>query len=392
MPEPPRDDGQHDREVVAAITAGDPAGIAMAYDRYAPALYGYSHWILNDSAAAAGAVKDTFVIVAATLINLSDPGQLRPWLFALARNESRRRVRPASAARDEKAGAVSQPADVADVADELSDAADDLSDATVQFRAVGPLADAGDDLSDATVQFKAVGRSRAAAEDASDATVQFRAVGPLADAGDDLSDATVQFKAVGRSRAAAEDASDATVQFRAIGRSRAAAEDASDATVQFRAIGRPRAAAEDASDATVQFRAVGRPRAAAEDLSDATVQFQVISQLADPITPFRVIGQPAYVAGHARGDQGQAELRSLIHATLAGLRPREREVIELSLRHGLGDNDLAIVLGLSQSRAHDLASRAKGRWRKPSERCTSRLPAARPARCWGSCWPTGMGS
>ena len=159
MPEPPRDDGQYDREVVAAITAGDPAGIAMAYDRYAPALYGYSHWILHDSAAAAGAVKDTFVIVAATLSNLSEPSTLRPWLFALARNECRRRVRPASAVRDEKADAVSQPADVADVADELSDAGDDLSDATVQFRAVGPLADAGDDLSDATVQFKAVGRS-----------------------------------------------------------------------------------------------------------------------------------------------------------------------------------------------------------------------------------------
>jgi hypothetical protein len=109
----------------------------------------------------------------------------------------------------------------------------------------------------------------------------------------------------------------------------------------------------------MQFRAVGRRPAAADDPSDATVQFQVISQLADPITPFRVIGQPAYIPGH--GDQGQAELRSLIHSTLAGLTPREREVIELSLRYDLGDNDLAIVLGMSQSRAHDLASRAKGR-------------------------------
>ena len=127
----------------------------MAYDRYAPALYGYSHWILHDSAAAAGALKDTFVIAAATLRNLSEPSKLRPWLFALARNECRRRVRPTSAVRDGEADAVGQPADVAD---ELSDAADDLSDATVQFRAVGPLADAGDDLSDATVQFKAVGR------------------------------------------------------------------------------------------------------------------------------------------------------------------------------------------------------------------------------------------
>jgi hypothetical protein len=138
-------------------------------------------------------------------------------------------------------------------------------------------------------------------------------------------------------------------------------DDLSDATVQFRAVGRPAAAADDLSDATVQFRAVGRPAAPADDLSDATIQFQVIRQLADPITPFRVIGQPTYPPGHVHGDQGQAELRSLIHSVLAGLRPDEREVIELSFRHDLNDSDLAIVLGVSQSRAHDLASRARGR-------------------------------
>jgi len=131
--------------------------------------------------------------------------------------------------------------------------------------------------------------------------------------------------------------------------------------VQFRAVGRPAPAADDLSDATVQFRAVGRPAAAADDLSDATIQFQVIRQLADPITPFRVIGQPAYPPGHVHGDQGQAELRSLIHSVLAGLRPGEREVIELSFRHDLHDSDLAIVLGVSQSRAHDLASHARDR-------------------------------
>jgi len=119
--------------------------------------------------------------------------------------------------------------------------------------------------------------------------------------------------------------------------------------------------ADDLSDATVQFRAVGRPPAVADDLSDATIQFQVIRQLADPITPFRVISQPAYPSGHVHGDQGQAELRSLIHSVLGGLRPGEREVIELSFRHDLNDSDLAIVLGVSQSRAHDLASRARGR-------------------------------
>ena len=176
-----------------------------------------------------------------------------------------------------------------------------------------------------------------------------------------MSDATVQFRAVGRPAAPADDLSDATVQFRAVGRPAAPADDLSDATVQFRAVGRPAAPADDLSDATVQFRAVGRPAAPADDLSDATIQFQVIRQLADPITPFRVIGQPAYPPGHVHGDQGQAELRSLIHSVLAGLRPGEREVIELSFRHDLNDSDLAIVLGVSQSRAHDLASRARGR-------------------------------
>ena len=161
--------------------------------------------------------------------------------------------------------------------------------------------------------------------------------------------------------AAGEDLSDATVQFRAVGPLADAGEDLSDATVQFRAVGRRPAAGEDLSDATVQFRAVGRRPAAGEDLSDATVQFQVISPLADPIMPFSVISQPTYSPAHILGDQGQAELRSLIHSVLAGLKPREREVIELSFRHDLDDDDLAIALGMSQSRAHDRASHARGR-------------------------------
>ena len=48
--------------MVAAITAGDPAGIAMAYDRYAAALYGYCHWMLHDPADAAESLQDTFVL------------------------------------------------------------------------------------------------------------------------------------------------------------------------------------------------------------------------------------------------------------------------------------------------------------------------------------------
>ena len=51
----------------------------------------------------------------------------------------------------------------------------------------------------------------------------------------------------------------------------------------------------------------------------------------------------------------------MIRSILADLKPREREVIELSFRHDLYDNDLAIALGMSWSRAQALAARARGR-------------------------------
>src|SRR6201985_1447595 len=54
-----------DREVVAAIVAGDPAGLAEAYDRYATPLYSFCRTMLREPADAAGAVQDTFVIAAA---------------------------------------------------------------------------------------------------------------------------------------------------------------------------------------------------------------------------------------------------------------------------------------------------------------------------------------
>src|SRR5262249_2582226 len=48
--------GMHDREVVAAIVAGDPAGLAEAYDRYATPLYSFCRTMLREPADAADAV------------------------------------------------------------------------------------------------------------------------------------------------------------------------------------------------------------------------------------------------------------------------------------------------------------------------------------------------
>ena len=89
-----------DSEVVASIVAGDPEGLAAAYDKYSGPLFGYCQSLLREPDDAADAVQDTFVIAASKLARLRDPERLRAWLFAVARNECLHRLksRPAAAA------------------------------------------------------------------------------------------------------------------------------------------------------------------------------------------------------------------------------------------------------------------------------------------------------
>jgi len=76
-----------DSEIVASIVAGDPSGLAAAYDRYAEPLYKYCRSMLSNPPDAADAVQDTFVIASCRLAELRDPDRLRGWLYAIARNE-----------------------------------------------------------------------------------------------------------------------------------------------------------------------------------------------------------------------------------------------------------------------------------------------------------------
>jgi len=103
-----------DPEVVAAIVAGDPAGLAEAYDRYAMPLYSYCRSLLREPADAADAVQDTFLVATAKLRDLRDPAKLRPWLYAVARNECVRRLRAGAAlsALDEAGDVPSQAGDI----------------------------------------------------------------------------------------------------------------------------------------------------------------------------------------------------------------------------------------------------------------------------------------
>jgi RNA polymerase sigma factor (sigma-70 family) len=82
-----------DAQMVEAILAGQEAGLAAAYDRYAASLYGYCHSLLTEPAGAAAAVQDTFIVADGGLGGLRDPARLRPWLYAVARNECHRRLR-----------------------------------------------------------------------------------------------------------------------------------------------------------------------------------------------------------------------------------------------------------------------------------------------------------
>jgi RNA polymerase sigma factor (sigma-70 family) len=101
-----------DGGIVAGIVAGDPAALDAAYDHYAPALYAYCRSLLSDPAPAAAAVHDTYVVAALRLRGLRDPSRLRPWLYAVARNECRRQLSGTGAAVP---GEVT--ADLADAAD-----------------------------------------------------------------------------------------------------------------------------------------------------------------------------------------------------------------------------------------------------------------------------------
>jgi RNA polymerase sigma factor (sigma-70 family) len=126
-----------DSEVVASIVAGDPDGLAEAYDRYAEPLYKYCRSMLSDPADAADAVQDTFVIAASRLAGLREPERLRAWLYAVARNECLRilRVKKPTSALDEapdvtdNAAGVGEDAERAELRALLDDAAGGLNPA-----------------------------------------------------------------------------------------------------------------------------------------------------------------------------------------------------------------------------------------------------------------------
>jgi RNA polymerase sigma factor (sigma-70 family) len=80
-----------DAHLVATHLAGDPAALAAIYDRFSDSLYDTAAAMLGDRNDAADVVQDVFVIAAERLDQLRDATRLKPWLFAIMRNEVYRR-------------------------------------------------------------------------------------------------------------------------------------------------------------------------------------------------------------------------------------------------------------------------------------------------------------
>ena len=86
-------DPRTDAQLVAAHLAGDRSALAGVYDRYGPGLYDTAAAMLRDRHEAADAAQDVFVMAAERLGQLREPDRLKPWLFAILRNEVYRRSR-----------------------------------------------------------------------------------------------------------------------------------------------------------------------------------------------------------------------------------------------------------------------------------------------------------
>lgn len=76
-----------DAQLVSSYLAGDRSALATIYDRYAPGLYDTARAMLSNSHDASDMVQDVFCLAAERLGQLRDHDRLKPWLYAVLRNE-----------------------------------------------------------------------------------------------------------------------------------------------------------------------------------------------------------------------------------------------------------------------------------------------------------------
>ncbi|WP_433498488.1 hypothetical protein ACQP1K_26970 [Sphaerimonospora sp. CA-214678] len=101
----------NDGVLVEALRARDPGALAALYDTYAESIYRYCRMMLDGPDNAQVALRDTLIAAEALIGSLADHESFRPWLYALARGECRRRRTPDVSPVDQRDD---QPADQPD--------------------------------------------------------------------------------------------------------------------------------------------------------------------------------------------------------------------------------------------------------------------------------------
>ena len=81
-----------DVAIAREVLARESTGYGRLYDRHAAPLYAYCHSMLGHQERAAGALGVIFMTAVCRLGELRELDRLRPWLYALARNECRCRA------------------------------------------------------------------------------------------------------------------------------------------------------------------------------------------------------------------------------------------------------------------------------------------------------------
>ncbi len=103
-----------DADLASTLVTGDQQAFAELYDRYSDRIFSYCVSICRNPDQAADAMQDSFLLAYARVGQLRDPSKLRPWLYAIARNECLRQIRANKRTVD-----LEQAGEVADVTTDL---------------------------------------------------------------------------------------------------------------------------------------------------------------------------------------------------------------------------------------------------------------------------------
>lgn len=116
-------DARTDAQLVTAYLAGDRGALAGIYDRYSAGLYDTAAAMLRDRHEAADLTHDVFLIAVERLAQLREPERLKPWLYAVLRNEVYRRTKKRGRALPTDFSAMGAPEVAAPIAPDAEGAA-----------------------------------------------------------------------------------------------------------------------------------------------------------------------------------------------------------------------------------------------------------------------------